>query len=282
MGGAAVKLTAVGMVRDEDDVIGDVVRHLASEGVDRIVILDNGSTDHTAKAIAHAAREVLTPCSITVLDDPVVGYYQSQKITALLHELNREERLEWVVPFDADELWHADVPLVEFFAKAEAEWDCKAVEAQLLSHFASGSDEPAEPCVFRRFEWRDPTVAPLPKVAFRWEPGLVVGQGAHGVTWARGASAPLPGVLSGSELRVRHFPYRSVSQFVRKARNGAQAYAATDLPEGTGKHWRDLGRLLDREGELALARVYRENYLHADPAKVGQIHDPAPFCRWSA
>lgn len=292
MGGDPVKLCAVGMVKDEEDVIGDVVRHLASEGVELIVLLDNGSTDRTRPAIELARRDLLEArarCEVLVVDDPEVGYYQSRKITGLLEKLGAAHELEWVIPFDADELWHADVPLVEFFAKAEAEWGCQMVEAQLLSHFASGKDEPAEPCIFRRFEWRDPDVAPLPKVAFRWEPGVVVGQGAHGVTLPSGGRSPVavngegvPGALCGSELTVRHFPYRSASQFVRKARNGAAAYAATTLPDTTGKHWRDLGRLLEEKGELELARVYRDRYTFPDPVAAGQAHDAAPFCRWTS
>lgn len=270
-----MSLIAVGMVKDEADVIGHVIRHLASEGVDTIGILDNSSSDDTLEQIDRATLDVEAGrprrCSVRVAHDGEVGYYQSRKITAFVDFLAKPG--DWVIPFDADELWHADVPLSQFFQEVR---DVDAVDAGLLTHLASGLDRQA-PSVFERFEYRDPTVAPLPKVAFRFEPGAVVAQGAHGVTFpARGRAAASVAHLGGSPLTVRHFPYRSEEQMIRKARNGAAAYAATDLPASTGDHWRRLGLLTDEE----IAELYREKYAHPWPLEAGQVHDPAPFCRW--
>jgi hypothetical protein len=120
---------------------------------------------------------------------------------------------------------------------------------------------------------RQPHRAPLPKVAFRWQDGAVIHQGNHGVTLPTAAS-------SVGGLEVRHFPYRSVEQFVRKARNGAAAYAATDLPVDVGAHWRSYGELLERYGEEVLHDVFRRHFWFLSPADAGMVLDPAPYCRW--
>jgi hypothetical protein len=72
------------------------------------------------------------------------------------------------------------------------------------------------------------------------------------------------------ELEVRHYPYRSPEQMIRKARNGAAAYAATDLPETVGQHWRDYGRLTDEQ----IGEVFRRYFWSADPEADGLVHDP--------
>ena len=83
--------------------------------------------------------------------------------------------------------------------------------------------------------------APLPKVACRTRSDLVIHQGSHGATY-NGGPTSLPGLI------VRHYPYRSAAQFVSKVRNGAAAYASTDLPVTEGQHWRQYGQLLEAHG----------------------------------
>lgn len=59
---------------------------------------------------------------------------------------------------------------------------------------------------------------------------------------------------------------------IRKARNGAAAYAATDLPETTGAHWRQWGTLSDEQ----LREVFFEHYFSGDPEADGLVFDPWP------
>jgi hypothetical protein len=115
-------------------------------------------------------------------------------------------------------------------------------------------------------------------VAFRWHPDAVIHQGNHDVTLPEYEFA-----RSGGEfvaMQVRHFPYRSPEQMVRKARNGAAAYAATDLPAEQGAHWRSYGDLIDRYGEEALHDVYRQHFWFLSPVDAGLVCDPAPYLRW--
>jgi hypothetical protein len=272
MGGG---LWAFMMVKNEADTVGGVIRHMASEGARGVAILDNGSTDSTREAIADASAEVGSSCEVIVEDDPEVGYYQSRKITSLINRVAQERPLGWVIAVDADEIWHADVPLVEFFEDVERSTGRPTVvSAALLSHFCTAADDPTAADPFQRMMYRTTSVAPLPKVAFRYRQGAVVAQGNHSV------QVSVRRALDDSALTVRHFPYRSVEQFVQKGVQGARAYAASDLPEGMGTHWRSYGAIYDRLGEQGLADVYREHFWFSSPIDSGLVLDPAPYRRW--
>lgn len=252
------------MVKDEADVIAGTVRHMAGE-VDHLIVADNGSTDGTRDILADLAAGL----ALTVLDDPDPAYYQSRKMSALA-DLAAEQGAEWVVPFDADELWYGTDRISAVLAGGAPEWGF--VEAKLYNHFPTAID-PDERDPFRQIIWRQQQPGALPKIAVRWEPGAVIHQGNHGVTLPSGRPGwPL--------LELRHFPYRSVEQFVRKARNGAAAYSHTNLPQQEGAHWRAYGEILDRFGEDGLAEVFRGHFWFFSPTDSGLIHDPAPYLRW--
>lgn len=253
----------ISMVKDEADVVEGTLRHMAGE-VDHLIVADNASTDGTRDILAALADEL----PLTVIDDPETAYYQSFKMSRLADRA-AEAGAVWIVPFDADELWVAPDRIADFLAGVTA----GIVEANLFNHIATSLDEPGtDP--FRTMVWRQRNPGALPKVAFRWEPGAAVHQGNHGVDLPSN-----PDTAHG--LEVRHFPMRSPQQMVSKARNGAAAYAATDLPEHQGSHWRQYGALLDRLGEQAMHDVFREHWWHLSPTDSGLVHDPAPYMRWS-
>jgi len=110
-------------------------------------------------------------------------------------------------------------------------------------------------------QWRRELEAPLPKVACRWRSDLVIDMGNHAARYTGGAT------VYDAQIVVRHFPYRSVDQLVRKVRNGAAAYAATDLDAQYGAHWRQWGQILDQSGPQALADLFRTWYWRAEPTR---------------
>lgn len=254
---------AVTMVKNEADVIAGTIRHMAGE-VDHVIVSDNGSTDGTRDILADLAHGL----GITVLDDPDPAYYQSRKMTELA---NRAACMgaEWIVPFDADELWYSRAGrIADVLAATPA--DLPIANAELFNHFPTAID-PDTGCPFTSIVWRGREPGRLPKVACRWRPGAVIHQGNHGVT--------LPGDgFSATILEVRHFQYRTAEQFVNKAMQGAAAYAAApDLPADMGAHWRAYGEIARRHGVEALAEVFRAHFWHLSPTDAGLVLDPAPF-----
>lgn len=246
---------AICMCKDEADIIEATVSRML-EQVDRVLVADNGSTDGT--------REILEGLPVLVLDDPDPAYYQSVKTSALAQRA-AGMGADWVIPFDADEVWKCRRGhLRDALGSVPTEVDI--VTADLYDHVPtavdSGNGDPTS-----RIRYRRANPGALPKVACRVRPSLVIEQGNHGAHYDE-AAIPL---RLGGLIGIRHFPYRSVEQMIRKARNGSAAYAATDLPEDAGAHWRGYGRLTDEQ----IGDVFREYFWSADPVVDGLVCDPA-------
>jgi hypothetical protein len=264
-----MNLWAVTMVRDELEVIESVLRHTASEGVAGIIVADNLSTDGTWEWLNdHAAT---FPCELVLERDTEVGYYQSRKITRLVQSA-RARGADWVMPFDADEIWfNADqhVTVAATVARDQRGADCLA--ARLFNYFPTSADDAAVANAFERIRHRDESGAPLRKVIVRARPDVRVLQGNHL------AEADGPFRTVGTPIQVGHFPWRSPEQFERKARNGAEAYRATDLPLEMGTHWRQYGDLLDEHGPQVLRDVFDEWFHDPD---IDLTERPADFRRF--
>ncbi len=244
-------LVAVTMVRDEEDVIGYTLSHLLAEGVDHIIVSDNRSTDCTPRILQ--AFEATN--QVTVLQDEEVGYYQSEKMTRLAH-MAYGMGADWVLPFDADELWYSEEGTV---AEVLADCDADVVKATEHKHWPTTSD-PDQPNPFLAMPYKEPTPNRLAKVAFRASPTTMVHMGNHDVD----SAGP---TRIGDLLQMRHFPYRSFPQFCRKVKNGREAYQATNLHGGYGTHWRTMGAMSPQE-------LHDQWMSWVD--KPGLVLDPAP------
>lgn len=270
------KLTfGVSMVRDEADIVYATVRNMLAH-VDAVIVADNGSTDGTRDILAGMVAD---GAPVTIVDDPEPAYLQSDKMTRLAH-LAGEAGAEWVVPFDADEWWYATGRRMGDVLSEMGD-GMMVASAGLYDHVATGVDNPDRVNPVLRMRWRRREALPLPKVACRYRPSLRIHQGNHGCDY--------DGIIPAFEpiLVVRHFPYRSVDQFVRKVRNGAAAYQAAGdrLPADAGAHWRQWGALLDEHGVEAVEAIFRTWYYRAAPGEReyigGETHrplieDPAP------
>jgi glycosyltransferase involved in cell wall biosynthesis len=243
-------VAAVAKVRDEADVIEPIVRQMATQ-VDFVLVADHGSEDGTREILESLSREL--PLSVT--DDRTPGHYQDRTLTALAKEA-AERGAEWVLPFDGDE-WHysphgriADV-LME---RPEA-----IAIATTYDHVPSGEDDLDQADPTLRIGWRERDPFPMPKVACRTLPGLMILIGSHSAWYGH----PVDSV--DGLLEIRHFKYRSAEQFVRKIRNGAEAIAMTDFPPQICDHWRKYGAILEGGGPPALERIFRERHYREDP-----------------
>lgn len=242
-------VAGISMVRDEADIVGSVVEHMLGQ-VDLVIVADNGSVDGT--------RELLEGLDVELRDDPDPAYYQSSKMSRLAAEA-ADAGADWVVPFDADEWWYSPFGRI---SDVLSEFNEAIAPAALYNHLATGADDLGDPTVC--MGWRMREAGELPKVACRPRPAVRIHQGNHGADY---------GDTVADQLVVRHFPYRSAEQMIRKARNGAAAYAATDLPEHEGAHWRAYGRLSDEQ----IADAFRTHFWVADPTgRSDLILDPCP------
>jgi glycosyltransferase involved in cell wall biosynthesis len=253
---------AVMLVKDEADVIPFTLRHLRGH-VDHIIVADNLSTDQTR---FYVEREAAKPgCPIEVRDDPEVGYYQSDKTSALAREVY-DRGFGWVLPCDADEVWYAPD------GRAIRDWldgvapDVQIVSAALFNHIPTVED-PEDENPFRSIVWRQRQPGALPKVLPRARPDLVIGMGNHSAH-TQGTGLTVPGLV------IRHFSWRTEEQYVRKIRNGVRAYEASTLDQSFGVHW----RMWSGHTDDSIREHYRRWFLSERPLEdASLIMDPAPL-----
>jgi glycosyltransferase involved in cell wall biosynthesis len=122
-----VSVAAIAMVRDEADIVGSTVAHMLTQ-VDHVIVADNGSVDGT--------RDILASLDVELVDDPERGYYQSRKMTALAAQA-RAAGHDWVVPFDADEVWYSPFGrIADVLDGIGVQW--LAAPASLYDHVPAG------------------------------------------------------------------------------------------------------------------------------------------------
>lgn len=244
------------MVKDEADVIEHTITHLRAN-VDDILILDNGSTDGT--------REILDRLGQPWEDDPIVGYFQSDKTTRLARAAEGRGHA-WVLPCDADEIWYApDRRPIKDWLNGIAP-DVMVVRGDLYNHLPTTADDLTDSNPFTRIGWRQRDHAPMGKVCCRTGGGIKIGMGNHTSTFD-GYGLTVGGLV------LRHFSWRSPDQYLRKIRNGIAAYAATDMDESIGAHWRMFEGAVDEA-----IRAHYERWFCIDKPENDQslIFDPAP------
>jgi glycosyltransferase involved in cell wall biosynthesis len=75
-----VRIFGLTMVRDEVDIIRTTILYYLAQGLDRILIVDNGSTDGTIAELQQLSRDP----RVSWTSDPS-GYYQQKIMTELAH-----------------------------------------------------------------------------------------------------------------------------------------------------------------------------------------------------
>ena len=257
---------AVTSVRDEADTIGHVLDHLLAEGVQRILVADHLSRDGTSDILAaYARRHPVTVAPLT-LD----GFPQGAVMTVLARHAARMGA-EWIIPFDADELWFG--PSGQRLADYLLSRDEAIMRGPLWDYLATGNDDPAQPNPFERINYRRDapggTTGGWFKVAFRAHRRAVLVIGNHAVQ--------RPG-QTGDGLVIAHYQFRSKEQFIRKVTQGSAAFDAAGLGGRAGHHWRDLAA---RQGDLdrLWSGLARDQTLPFDwwPVPTGLVYDPG--CR---
>ncbi len=256
-------MTVVGisMVKDEIDILPCTIQHMLTQ-VDELLVLDDGSTDGTYEYL-ESLNDEFGPVHIRTWVGKDVGYMQSLKMTELATRARIELGATWVVPFDADELWTSQWGTVKEVC-LNHEDTYGIIRADLFDHMVTGiwNESPEWFGPFRKMQWRRVNPLPLPKVACRATDDLVIEQGNHGARYNVPAR-----MTEEAPIVVHHYPYRSHEQFIRKVRNGAAAYAKTDLPETAGAHWRQWGKFTDEQ----LVALFDTYYYVADPSRPYDI-----------
>jgi glycosyltransferase involved in cell wall biosynthesis len=220
-----MSVVAVSSFRDSGNVAPWVVRHMLDE-CDAVIVADNGSTDGTRELLDDWRDPRLRVIHVDAVFDHAAIYAR------LVREAGAAD---WIVPFDADEWWCANGGrIADVLAELDPQYD--AVRVGQWTMIPQPTDW-AWPNPFQRIVHYRPGEATgeYTKVAFRPGPGRVLAFGAHSVT-----DAPTE---ARDVLGIRHYPYTSFRQAVRKIRTGRARLEEAGMPETIGRHWREWGSL---------------------------------------
>jgi glycosyltransferase involved in cell wall biosynthesis len=241
-------------VRDEEDIVAVSVRHHLALGLDRVIIVDNGSRDGTPHVLDSLGHEAHYSWRTLKTD----GHRQAEIFTALAREAYAEGA-DWVLPFDADEFWDTGgerlrdildetssgvllAPMVNFVQAREC-IEPRADSLSRMDHRAlphgRGANLNAE--LVERGEIAHLETEGSLKAVTRVSADVSIAQGNHKTT---GAGA----TQRTDALRVLHAPLRSRADLHHKAENGRRVAEVFDNPR-TGWHSRRFARL-EAEGKL--------------------------------
>ncbi len=96
-----MKIYGITVVRDEADLIGTTIRYHLGLGCDRILAIDNGSTDGTDEILEEFSSDARVRWR---REDG--AFLQGELATQAAREAIADGA-DWIVPFDADEFWYA-------------------------------------------------------------------------------------------------------------------------------------------------------------------------------
>ncbi|WP_082515139.1 glycosyltransferase family 2 protein [Methylobacterium sp. Leaf112] len=224
------------LIRNEIDIIADFLTYHLAQGVDFIVITDNGSTDGTLDVVA---RFVPTG-RVCLLVEEDQDYRQYAWVTRMARLARDLLKADWIINSDADEFWHAaGGNLKQVLAQASADVLMVRRRNMIPPEEGSGRDVLA-----------DGTLAVLAPVADRSRSKLIRTVSAKAVCRADGFVSICQGnheatydrpVTQADEprLTIYHYPIRTYAQFEAKVIQGGAAYARnTEFDRSVGGHWR--------------------------------------------
>jgi hypothetical protein len=258
-----MKLVMTLLVRDEQDIIADHLDYHLAQGVDKVIVTDNGSEDATLGIL----REYEARGVVRIILEPSDDYSQGRWVTRMARMAATELGADWVINSDADEFWW---PRSGTLASTLAGLDPGiGVVVAGRTNFVpqpEGDDPFWERMTVRERESLNPVGKPLPpKLAHRAHPEITVVQGNHRL---RGPA--LGERLDDGTIEILHFPMRSYAQFENKIVKGGQAYARNqELPERIGRTWRRLYEVWQR-GELP---AHYADSVVSDPARADHVTD---------
>lgn len=242
-----MKIVMTLMVRDEADIVGAMLAHHRNQGIDHVLVTDNGSVDGTSDILRAFEDEGF----VTTWNDPVHRKQQHSTVTKMARFAAEELGADWVVNADADEFWVARDPAATVRSVLEG----VAVAIPYLTvPVVNLTGPPArDGSGLSRLRYRDGRGAddlrrtgipfhPTADAVHRGHPEVEVSQGNHFVSapgWGEG--------IFSDAIEVLHLPWRSWRQYEHKVRIAGEAYTANpDLTPSPRHHgMQDYRRLLD-------------------------------------
>lgn len=267
------------MTRNEVDVLRlNIVHHLQT-ACDRIIVLDNGSTDKSKTVLKRLAAKlpVEWTSDASELD-------QGEVVSGLIQEA-RAKGADWVIPLDTDEFWHSGRRVHEILADDDGSG---ALEVSRIEFIQARDQLRASARSVLRATLRvaEPTrgtaaideylagersmfeTEPQPKVLVRATPDVAVKVGCHTATGLEGP------VTVTQELAIFHVPLRSKLRVIERAASGRRLTKLDPDPHFASQaHYWDRMSAKGMIDEAWRAHSYKDGALDVAGRRVELIED---------
>ncbi|MFC6153430.1 glycosyltransferase family 2 protein [Nocardioides yefusunii] len=248
-----MRIMATLMVRDEVDIVAAMVEHTLAQGIDLLLVTDNGSVDGTREVLeAYAATG-----RVELFHDPLHEHQQGQRVTEMARRARTVHRADWVVNLDGDEFVVAvDRSLTVREALERTPFGLNAFTVDVVNMVGPTAGQVPGHTAFDQLVWRDRRPVeelerrdlhahPTPNAVHRGESDVVVRPGNHFTTVVSNGQPD-----DAVRLEVLHVPWRSWEQFESKVVNTGSAYSASATLNPSPNHHGMRDYRLWQEGRL--------------------------------
>ena len=240
-----MKLALTLMVRDEADIVSSMLDHHLAQGVDTIIVTDNGSIDGTTDIL----RDYETRGLIELRHDPRHLKQQSPVVTQMARDAATVHGADWVINADADEFFlpvDRSLTLHDAFEGIDPAIQAFLVPVTNLTGPGAVAGSGLQRLVYRDLRSDEQLAAaglrahPTADAVHIGDPEIDVIQGNHFVS-LEGRGFP-PAELA---IEVLHLPWRSYEQFRHKVDVSGRAYESNPglTPSPNHHGMRDYARL---------------------------------------
>lgn len=276
-----MNIILISMVKNEVDIIESFIRYHA-EFVDQFLIVDNGSSDGTLEILQQLQNEGI---NLEIIIKDHSEYKQTEVMTQLMYQAVSQYQADIVIPLDADEFLTTDISNDMRQGLEALATYCNYFKMMWQTYLPLELKYKNDKFIFDRFEYRaSDRMERLGKIILSRKliekKHPVLSMGNHGVDYESGELTP--DAIFVSDIKIKHFPIRSVNQMKSKVLVGwINSESKKNKREDESSHWGNLFYLCKEYGDITvkdMVHLVMESYLKVIPIDefLGSniVHEP--------
>lgn len=236
------------MVKNESDIVESFIRYNLNI-FDEMIILDNGSSDETIEIIKKIQNENLP---VTLIEDNGTLFNQDEKLTILMKQLAESNSADILVPLDADEFLCSDTGNPREILEGLDRDSYYLIKWE--TYVSTAEDDPSVKFIPSRvtnvrdkqYETFYKVIVPK-NIILNYDIFLQVGN--HDLIFEKPEEKIDP--IKISDLKLAHFPLRSVEQCMSKILVGwPNMISKNKQNNNLGYHWKILFEKIKEKGMI--------------------------------